>query len=299
MYELGNLANSKMNKNNILVTRRTYVEKGTLFNVQLVKKGKGQVPIKASNERLSDIDKYGGYSDATGAYFMLVESKDKKGNKLRTLEYLPLHLTESITKNPKIILRMLEEERKLKNPQVIIPVIKKHTLFKINGFYLSITGRSDNRIIFQNEIQLLLDNDAQSILKKVLKFVERRKTNKELLIYPSDKLANTDLDYLYLQFLQKMNKTIYKEFFKGIADSLEKKKATFENLSLEEKCLLLAEILKVFQCNRVEGNLKIIGETGNAGKIRFSKNISNQTTITIINQSPTGIYEQEIDLKTV
>jgi len=215
------------------------------------------------------------------------------------LEYIPLHLSESITRNPEIILHILKEERKLKNPQVIIPVIKKHTLFKINGFYLSITGRSDNRIIFQNENQLLLDNDAQSILKKVLKFIERRKANKELLIYQNDKLTHKDLDYLYIQFLHKMEKTIYKEFFKSIAVSLEKKKDTFENLAIEEKCLLLAEILKVFQSNRVEGNLKSIGETGNAGKIRFSKNISNHNSITIINQSPTGIYEQEIDLKTV
>lgn len=44
-----------MNKNNILVTRRSYEEKGGLFDQQIMKKGKGQVPVKTSDERLHDI----------------------------------------------------------------------------------------------------------------------------------------------------------------------------------------------------------------------------------------------------
>ena len=45
----------------------------------IMKKGKGQIPIKGSDKRLQDISKYGGYNKATGAYFMLVESQGKKG----------------------------------------------------------------------------------------------------------------------------------------------------------------------------------------------------------------------------
>ena len=61
-----------MEKNHILVTRRSYEVKGGLFDQQILKKGKGQVPVKESDERLRDIGKYGGYNKAAGAYFMLV-----------------------------------------------------------------------------------------------------------------------------------------------------------------------------------------------------------------------------------
>ena len=51
------------------------------------------VPIKGSDSRLSDIQKYGGYNKAAGTYFMLIESEDKKGQPMRTIEYVPLYLS--------------------------------------------------------------------------------------------------------------------------------------------------------------------------------------------------------------
>ena len=88
-----------MQKNNILVTRRSYEAKGGLFDQMILKKGKGQIPIKGSDERLSNIEKYGGYNKATGAYFMLIKSKDKNGKEIRTLEYVPLYLKSEIEKS--------------------------------------------------------------------------------------------------------------------------------------------------------------------------------------------------------
>ena len=85
-----------MNKNNILVTRRSYEVKGGLFDQQIMKKGKGQVPVKTSDERLHDINKYGGYNKAAGAYFMLVKSTDAKGNEQRTIEFVPIYKKDYI-----------------------------------------------------------------------------------------------------------------------------------------------------------------------------------------------------------
>ena len=87
-----------MEKNNILVTRRSYEATGALFDQQIVKKGKGQVPIKSSDERLCDIQKYGGYNKEAGAYFVLAESEGKKGKKIRTIEYVPIRLKKEIQK---------------------------------------------------------------------------------------------------------------------------------------------------------------------------------------------------------
>ena len=80
-----------MKKHSILFTRRSYEVRGALFDQQIMKKGKGQVPIKSSEERLCSIEKYGGYNKATSAYFMLVESDGKKGKRTRSIEYIPLY----------------------------------------------------------------------------------------------------------------------------------------------------------------------------------------------------------------
>lgn len=87
-----------MKKNNILVTRRIYEVKGGLFDQQIMKKGKGQIPIKGGDERLKNIYKYGGYNKASGAYFMLVKSLDKKNNEQRTFTIFISNLFENDVK---------------------------------------------------------------------------------------------------------------------------------------------------------------------------------------------------------
>ena len=90
-----------MRKNNILFTRKAYEVRGGLFDQQLVKKGNGQIPIKGNSydDRLCATEKYGAYNKASGAYFMLVESEDKKGNKIRTLEFVPVYLAKEMEKS--------------------------------------------------------------------------------------------------------------------------------------------------------------------------------------------------------
>lgn len=66
---------------------------------------------------------------------------------------------------------------------------------------------------------------------------------------------------------------------------------------MEEKCKTLYEILHLFQCNSSLANLAGINGPGHAGMLVLSNEISKYDKIAIINQSPTGIYEQVVDLK--
>ena len=68
---------------------------------------------------------------------------------------------------------------------------------------------------------------------------------------------------------------------------------------LEEQCVVLGEILHLFQCKPVTANLILIKEGATAGKIQKTKIISNCKNVKLIAQSPTGLYEQVIDLLTV
>lgn len=178
-----------MDKNNILVTRRSYEVKGGLFDQMIMKKGKGQIPIKGSDDRLQDISKYGGYNKAAGAYFMLVESQGKKGELQRTIEYVPIYLKTVIESSEESALEYLQKDRGLVCPRILLKKIKTDTLFKVDGFYMWLSGRTGKQLIFKGANQLLLNKDDQAVLKKVLKYVQRLKENKTLKITDKDEIV--------------------------------------------------------------------------------------------------------------
>lgn len=286
-----------MSKNNILVTRRSYEVKGGLFDVTIKKKGTGQIPIKASDERLTDIEKYGGYNSITGTYFMLVKSKDKKGREIRSLEFVPLYLKENIERTVEDTLKYLKDVRELKDPEILIKRIKKDTLFEVDGFKMWISGRSGTQLLIKNANQLIISADDEKCLKKILKFIQRRKENKNLQIYKTDKITEKDLLHLYDTFLDKLQNTIYKKQLLAQRKVLEEKRENFIKLKIEEKCIVLSEILHMFQCQSGTANLKLIGGAVSAGKLVMNSNITKCKNIYIINQSPAGIFEKKIDLQ--
>ena len=288
-----------MSKNNIIVTRRSYEARGGLFDQQLMKKRKGQVPIKEGDERLRDIKKYGGYNKAAGTYFMLVESEDKKGNKIRTIEYVPLYLRDRIEMDERGALKYLEESHELNNPKILLEKIKIDTLFKVDGFYMWLSGRTGNQLIFKGAQQLILSEKDAKVLKKVIKFVDRKKENKYIQIVKQDGLNTEDLIALYDVFLDKLENTVYHIRLSTQAVTLRNSRDKFVNLTDEDKCIVLFEILHMFQCQSGAANLKLIGGPGSAGILVLNNNITKCNQISILNQSPAGIYEQEIDLKKV
>lgn len=288
-----------VDKNNILVTRRSYEMGGGFFDQQLMKKGLGQIPIKSSNERLCNIKKYGGYNKAAGTYFMLIESEDKKGNKIRTLEYVPLYCKKQIEQSERDALCYFAEDRGLKNPRMILNKIKIDTLFKVDGFYMWLSGRTGNQLLFKGAVQLLLTSCDERTLKKVIKFVQRKKENKNTVIVEQDMIFEEDVLHLYDTFLSKLGGTVYHSRLSAQEKTLREKRDAFNELCKEDQCIVLYEILHMFQCQSGAADLSMIGGPKKAGILVLNSNITGCKQISIVNQSPTGIYQQEIDLKTV
>lgn len=288
-----------MSRNNILVTRRSYQEKGGLFDQQLMKKGQGQVPVKGSDKRLGDIEKYGGYNKAKGTYFMLVESEDKKGKKIRTIEYIPLYLSRQIERGEQEALSYLAKERGLVNPQIILRKIKIDTLFKVDGYHMWLSGRTGNQLVFKGAEQLLLSAEEADTLKKVIKFVQRRQENKNLTIVSHDAMTEEALLWLYDAFWDKLQNTIYNVRLGAQEKTLRDKRDNFRKLPGEEQCIVLSEILHMFQCQSGAANLTLIDGPAKAGILKLNNDITRYKQISIINQSPAGLYEQEIDLKKI
>lgn len=265
-----------MEKNHILVTRRSYEVKGGLFDQQILKKGKGQVPVKESDERLRDIGKYGGYNKAAGAYFMLVSSKDKKGKEQRTIEFVPIYLKDRVEKDMESARNYLMEERGLREPKILIKKIKIDTLFKVDGFYMWLSGRTSNQLIFKGANQLILSKEDMKTLKKVVKYIQRQKEDKNVKISVRDGITEEELLKLYETFLDKIRHSIYGVRLSSQEKTLVNGKEKFIDLSVEAKCQVLYEILHLFQCQSGASNLKMIAwndETnreGHAAKVYFN-----------------------------
>lgn len=290
-----------MEKNNILFTRKAYEMKGCLFDRQILKKGKGQIPIKGTSkdERMACIEKYGAYNKASGAYFMLVESQGKKGNSVRSIEFVPVYLTTQLEQSESNREKYCRENLGLKNPRILLPKIKIDTLFSVDGFFMHLSGRTGKQLLFKGANQLVVSKKIQEVIKKVEKYCADYKVNKNVVI--SDKMALDDeaLLLVYEEFQRKLECTVYGKRLGSQIAVLQNGREQFERLSKEEKCLVVDEMLHLFQCQSGTANLTMIGGAKNAGTLKLNKDISKMEQISIVNQSVTGFYEQVIDLKTV
>ena len=133
-------------------------------------------------------------------------------------------------------------------------------------------------------------------LKAVLKFVNRRKMNKEALITSYDHLEESQLLALYDVFLDKLEHSCFSKRFSTQRDVLKNGRESYIALSLEDKCQILSEILHLFQCNATLSNLNLLGSSKQSGRLYMSKNLSDKDSWYIIHQSVTGFYEQHIPL---
>lgn len=284
-----------MKKNNIIVTRRPYEVTGGFYDQMLMKKGKGQIPIKTGDERLLDIEKYGGYNKEAGAYFVLAESDGKKNARIRTIEYVPVRLKNGLEDENKLCTYLTQ--RGLKNPKILLKKIKIDTLFRVDGFFMWLSGRTGNQLIFKGANQLILSQEESVVLKKIQKFITRRKQDKSVQIYDTDGLSEESLCNLYDTFLGKLRDTVYAKRLGEQEKTLTERKNNFLSLEKEDKCIILNEILHLFQCQSGSANLKLIKGPGSAGILLLNRDITKCRDICIINQSPAGIYEQITDLK--
>lgn len=285
-----------MRKNNILFTRMPYERKGELFKENILKKGKGQVPIKG-NSPVSDIKKYGGYNMAKVAYMMLVK-REEKGKSVYLLESIPIHLKESLkTDNERLeYCKKIWDAQgdKYINPEICISKILFQSLLEIDGFKAHISRKTNNRFAMRNAQELCMDNALAGVLKNVLKFIHWKTVQKDAVITEYDGVSDDNTLALYDLFVKKLSSSIYRKKYATQADFLCQSKDKFKNLSLEERCEVLGSILHLFQCNPVLSDLHLLGGKKSTGTILLNKKIKPEDHVYLIEQSVTGFFEKRI-----
>lgn len=285
-----------MNKNNILVVRKSEKRNGGLFKQNILKKGKGQLPIKSLDLRLQNKEKYGAYNEVKGSYFFIVESLIK-GQKNITIEFIPIYLAPKLENNNSALLEFCKTELKLIEPRILISKIKIKSQFIINNSSVYIAGRTTDYIEFHNASQLLCNNSEEEIIKKIVKYNTRLVDNPKLTISKKDELTNEDLIMIYKLFIKKLSLNQYSFIRKNELNKLSDKKIEDNFISLlpENKAKVLFQIMKLFS-SVARINLSDIDGAKECGRIIISKNISKLESVYIVYSSTTGIFEQKVDL---
>jgi len=282
------------NKNTPIITKMTLEGHGKLFDATLYSsqkaKGESYVPLKTTDSRIQNVQKYGGYTSVSTAHFFLVEHVEK-GKRIRTIEALPLMFRDSIGTNLTKLNDYCKNVLQLKEPDVRLAKIKLQSLIKRDGFYMNITGKTLNRNIVSNAVPLILSRKWLDYIKKVEKTVERD--------YTDHKITSELNMRLYEELTEKHKNSIYSKRPNPIGKVLKTGQEYFAKLDLMEQCFVLSQILQISQLSNMGANLKLIQGSKKSGISLIPKNISMAEEFLLVNQSITGLYCSEIDLKTI
>ncbi len=283
-----------MNKNNIRYTRYSFKQKGGLFDQNILKKGKGQVPIKANDKR-SNIDKYGGYNKASATYFSLVKYFDKKGKKV--IRFVPINLynEKEYQQNPVKYVRGIVEF----DCEILIPCVKYNACISVDGFRMHLSAKSGKNLVCKNAEQLIIGYGNEKYIKGIAKVFQNGLKSDIEKQYSISKENNLKL---YDLLIDKIGNSIYKVKYDKLCGDMLSGREKFENLDIKEQFVVLNEILKILHCNAAIGNLKLIDGSGQTGTLCLNSEISNIKgikSIKFINQSVTGLFEQEKELLTL
>lgn len=286
---------NELSKKDIQFTRYAYEKKGAFYDMNPLTKekaagGTGYHPLKGGDERYQQFNKYGAYPKISNSYFTLVEHT-KKGKIIRSIEAVP-NLDKSKLTDKEKLETYLIEKLKLENPKVLIEKIKINSLFKINGFYYHITGKSGDSYVIRSAVQLQVGGSEEKIIKQLINIKNKNFTEESA----KEVLKEEQLDKIYFYLLDKYKNTIYKNRINSIGPTLEKNLDKYYKLEFLEKVDLILTVIRSMNAINEIFDLKKVGGSGQAGKMSISKKISNNQEFKLINKSVTGLYESEIDL---
>ncbi len=278
-------------QDNCMYTEYTYCQNGMLYNATHERNGSksATVPLKKD----LPIEKYGGYKTAATSYFAEVEFDGKKGERVKNIIGMPIYVSNMLEHNPSAFIEYCENKG-MKNVSVLYPMIKKNSLLIANGFPMRIRGESSPNIILKGNLQLRISVDKQECIRKIEKAIEKHTKNIDDI---HDGIKNEELIDLYDEYIKKLQVGVYSNRPANMKDVLSNGRETFINLSIEDKCYLLDEILTMLRCDiKTNSNLELIEYKTNAGDIKKNTNVLCKNSLVLVNQSVTGLYENRVNL---
>lgn len=294
-------------KNSIHLTRYAYCAKGGLFDQMPIKKAAGLVPIKQGR----DTEKYGGYNKASASFFVI--ARYKRGGK-KEVSFVPVELmsAEQFMKDEEFAKRYikhtLEKINTKKIEDVELPlgkrVVKIKSLLSLDGYKVWVNGKANGGkiILLSNAESLILSEKDIDYIKKIEKYIEKKKNNKKILHDSDyDGLSENRNGELYLTILSKLKNRFYSQMPGGQSKTMEEGLGLFKGLSFDDQVSVLMNCLQLLKSGRSGGcDLSLIGGKAKSGAMTLGSNLSSgkMAEIRILDVSPAGIHTVEsINLK--
>ena len=283
-----------------LVTRMNYEEHGQLWDQTIYSaddaakaKGVGYVPVNTDDPKMRDVTKYGGYKKYTGAYFFLVEHT-KKGKKVRSLEAMPLYLKDSLNSKEKME-TYCREKMGYQDPSVRLEKIKMYSLIKVDGYLMYLTGRTGERLVVVNSVEMKLSNDWSTYVKRLFSY--SMYVDDENDISTSKETISKDKNSILYSILADKHCTgIYSKRPNPVGKKLRDWKEEFEGLSIDKQVYVLKQLIQLSSNSNQGADLQYLGGASKTGVSLISKIINGYKEFKLISLSPTGLYKAEIDL---
>lgn len=201
-------------------------------------------------------------------------------------------MANSIKDNRKALLRFVEEEYGLKNPQIIIPKVKIGACLEVDDVLMIVTGTNGTQLVGKNAIQLVLDKQYEKYFKRVLQYLEKIKEKQKVSLksYREINVENNTNTFDMLVKKIKSKPYLKRPAISNIVSLVQKEK--FVALSLEEQCFVLSELLNLLS-KSLTANLTLMGGSKGMGDFKISKKMSGCKNVLLHNYSITGLFEQK------
>lgn len=298
-----NVVKNVMNKTTPLITRMTHVKNGGISKATIIGKKEakeGYLPLKNNKNPMSQIQKYGGYSDVAIKYYFLVEFSGKKEREKQILT-MPIYKANKI-KNKDDLLNYCRNELDLKEPRILIAKIPVLQLIKYNGTFLYISGKTKERFLVYNAVPLKLKREYINYIKSLQKIVNsnsyeeqikiiNESNNKKKMLEVSSK-NNIDL---YDELLRKHTEGIYSKKPNPLGEKLLNARENFAKSDIKIQAKAIINVLNATALNNFSVECKEIGL--NHAPMDINSKIKNDNELKFIFQSPSGIFEKVVDIK--
>lgn len=193
----------------------------------------------------------------------------------------------------------------MKDPEIIVPKLKKKQLVSYNGTLCYLSGITDSYIAVHNANQLFTDNKTDEYVYAIQKLLDMdgkkiiNREEKEYVIktnrFGTRKLVVTKEKNieLYNKLRDKLGNKIYSGIssFRTFKSNLDNGEEKFKSLCIPDQSIVIMQILKVLKCNAEMADITLIGGSSKSGKARINKNITD-VDFKIIDLSPAGLTQR-------
>lgn len=304
-----NRIKKEAHNNNIQLVSNPYTKTGGFYD---------QMPLKAGENLMVrkthlPTEKYGGYAKATSPFFLLVKFAV---NKKTEVMFVPidaiavnrlendLEFKTEYIKN--IITRFYTQQIEIENIEILLngKKIKIDTIISLDGYRSRTKGKTgpvnDTRLSLAPFTNVYYKNEDEHYIKRIEGVVKKTSQNTNLVINENyDKVSAEDNTALYDVILNKYDKYPFnnrpnnglKTLIEGRASFIEKSKDLNGQLkTLMSMISIMASSSGPVDLSFINGKEKSCAYSIN---IKLSNLKKNYQSITLIEQSPTGLFEKK------